>query len=59
MKVLALENIGLNITKDNIYEANILEDGYLVEDNNKDVLKFDKNMFGIMVIQESEENNGR
>lgn len=59
MKVLALENIGLNITKDNIYEANIVEDGYLVEDNNRDVLKFDKNMFGIMVIQESEENNGR
>lgn len=59
MKVLALENIGLNITKDNIYEANIVEDGYLVEDNNKEVLKFDKNMFGIMVIQESEEYNGR
>ena len=59
MKVLALENIGLNITKDNIYEANIVEDGYLVEDNNRNVLKFDKNMFGIMVIQESEENNGR
>ena len=59
MKVLALENIGLNITKDNIYEANIVEDGYLVEDNNRDVLKFDKNMFGIMLIQESEENNGR
>ena len=59
MKVLALENIGLNVTKDNIYEASIVEDGYLVEDNNKEVLKFDKNMFGIMVIQESEEYNGR
>jgi len=55
LKVLALENIGLNVTKDNIYEASIVEDGYLVEDNNKEVLKFDKNMFGIMVIQESEE----
>ena len=59
MKVLALENIGLNITKDNIYEASILEDYYEVEDNNKEILKFDKNMFGIMVIQEREENNGR
>jgi len=59
LKVLALENIGLNVTKDNIYEASIVEDGYLVEDNNKEVLKFDKNMFGIMVIQESEEYNGR
>ena len=51
--------MGLNITKDNIYEAGILEDYYAVEDNNKEILKFDKNMFGIMVIQESEEDNGR